>query len=85
MKTQPKQTATQPVPTNWNDFAAQFKKCFVRYEHVQSQATRQEPSRELSHQWVLFLPSPCVVGTVACKTINECRTVAASYGCTILL
>jgi len=70
--------------TNWNDYAAKFKKCFVRKEVSVIQATRHESSREIE-QWVVFVPSPAVVGTVSCKDIDQARSVAAQYGCTIIL
>jgi len=72
------------TPTNWNDYAAQFKKCFVRLDNSVIQATRNEPSRTVS-QWIIYVPSPAVIGTVVCKTIEEARKVAKQYGCTIIL
>ncbi len=71
-------------PTNWNDYAAEYKKCFVRREIATIQATRTEPSRTVS-QWVVFIPSPAVIGTVSCKDIDQAREVAAQHGCEIIL
>lgn len=70
--------------TNWNDYAAEFKKCFVRREVSTIQATRHEPCREVA-QWVVFIPSPAVIGTVSCANIDQAREVAGQYGCTIIL
>jgi hypothetical protein len=76
--------ATPTAISNWNDYAAKHKKCFLKYERVRVQATRTEPAREF-RQWVLFLPSPCVIGTMHCANIEQAREVAAQYGCSIIL
>lgn len=68
----------------WNDYAAEHKQCFTKFAINKIQATRYQPAREV-REWVVFLPAPCVIGTVSCRTIEEAREIAAQYGCTIII
>ena len=67
---------------NWNEYARDNKQCFVKHSEVTIQATRYEPSRNVS-QWLLYLPEPH--DTVYCKTFDEARDCAARFGCTVIL